>query len=209
MANKTIQYNLDQALGPKSYYNLTTAATYYPLSTGGGGILDKVVINKDTTGTLTIVDQASAEDSDVILDGQATSATDVTIVNADELDSQPDYPRKLVITPGGTTTDVAACTVTVTGTDANGAPISEDFTFLANASTGTEGSERFASITNVNIPAQDGGSATFDIGTIVGDTIATITNPAAGEVYDFNVKVQEGIEITNSATGDFTVVYLG
>ncbi len=206
--DKTIQYNLDQALGPKSYYNFTTNSTYYPASKGGGGILEKVIINKGLTGTLTLVDQAKVASATANLNAQATSATDVTIVNASGLVAQPTYPRRLVVTTGGTTGDVAACTVTISGTDVNGSPISEDFTITANQDGATNGTKRFKTIDNVNIPAQDGGSATFSVGALAGDTIATITNPATGNVYDYNVKLQEGLAATNSATGDITVVYL-
>jgi hypothetical protein len=208
MANKTIQYNLDQALGPKSYYNLTTAATYYPLSTGGGGILERVIIGKGFTGTVALVDQAKVASASSILSGQATSATTVTIVPAASLVAQPTYPRRLVVTPGGTTADVAACSVTIEGTDVSGVPISEDFAFLANASTATNGTLRFKTIEQITFPVQDGGSATFSVGALAGDTIATITNPSAGQVYEFNVALQEGLAVTNSATGDITVVYL-
>lgn len=63
--------------------------------------------------------------------------------------SQPDAPRNLTITPGATTASVAACTVTVSGTDYLNNSISEDFAFLDNASTATTGSKAFKTITSI------------------------------------------------------------
>ncbi len=78
---------------------------------------------------------------------------------------KPDYPRNIVITPGGTTADVAAMSITVAGKDCDGGAITEDFAFAANAATATTGNKAFAEITSVTIPAQDGAGATFDFGT--------------------------------------------
>jgi hypothetical protein len=76
-----------------------------------------------------------------------------------------DVPRNLSVTPAGTTADVAAGDVTVTGTNVEGKVISETFTFLANASTATVGNKAFKTVTSVSIPVQDGAAATFSIDT--------------------------------------------
>lgn len=78
----------------------------------------------------------------------STAAASITSFSA-----QPDVPRNIVITPGGTTADVAACTVVVAGTDFFGQSISEDFAFLANASTATTGSKAFKTVSSVTFPA--------------------------------------------------------
>lgn len=80
----------------------------------------------------------------------ATSGTAVTVTS---FLAQPDVPRNVVITPGGTTADVAACTVVVSGTDFNGQSLSENFAFLANASTATTGSKAFKTVSSVVFPA--------------------------------------------------------
>ena len=51
------------------------------------------------------------------------------VVTTDDI-TDPPYPRNLVITPGGTTADVAACSITVAGTNIADEAISEDFAFL-------------------------------------------------------------------------------
>ena len=67
--------------------------------------------------------------------------------------AQPDVPRNLVITPGGTTADVAACDVVVTGKNYFGNTITETLSFAANASTATTGSKAFKTVTSVAFPA--------------------------------------------------------
>jgi len=203
MSDKIIQYNLDQVLGVKKYTNITDTNANYLF----GGMLASVIINKSITGTITLVDQASAASATAILSTR-TSATRPTIVNASGLVAQPDYPRCLVITPGGTTANVAACSITVDGLDVNGAVISEDFAFADAQSSATNGSERFASISNINIPTQDGADVTFSVGTRAGDTICVITNPSAGDIFPYNIELKEGLELTASATPDIIVTYI-
>jgi hypothetical protein len=79
--------------------------------------------------------------------------------------TNPDFPRNLSVTPAGTTADVAAMSVTVTGTDVYGAALSEDFAFSANAATATVGSKAFKTVTGMSIPVQDGNGATFSVDT--------------------------------------------
>lgn len=76
-----------------------------------------------------------------------------------------DVPRNLVITPGGTTADVAASSITITGTNVEGKVITEDFAFLANATDPTVGNKAFKTVTGISIPQQDGAAATFAVTT--------------------------------------------
>lgn len=99
----------------------------------------------------------------------ATSAAAATLTT---FTNQPDVPRNLTITPTGTTGDVEACNVTVTGTNINGKQISEVFAFLADASTATVGNKAFKTVTRVQWAAncESGGfAATWNIG--VGEKI--------------------------------------
>lgn len=79
-----------------------------------------------------------------------TSTAAVTVTS---FTNQPDVPRNVVITPGGTTNDVAACTIVVNGTNYLNEAISEDFAFSANASSATTGNKAFKTITSVVFPA--------------------------------------------------------
>lgn len=104
----------------------------------------------------------------------ATSATAVHAAVTDDGTEQtitsgitnPDVPRNVTATPGGTSTDIGAIQVVVEGTDTFGEAISETLpAFTANATTAVTGSKAFATITSITIPAHDGTGATTSIGT--------------------------------------------
>jgi hypothetical protein len=78
-------------------------------------------------------------------------------------------PRNITVTPGGTTADVAAGNITVTGTNFYNEVITEDIAILANASTIVSGAKAFKTVTSVVFPIQDGAGATYTIG--VGDVL--------------------------------------
>jgi hypothetical protein len=93
----------------------------------------------------------------------ATSASATTTVTT--FTAQPDFPRNIVITPGGTTASVPAGDVVVTGTNIRGEVITENFTFAADASTATTGTKAFKTVTSIVYPIQDGAGATYNVGT--------------------------------------------
>lgn len=105
----------------------------------------------------------AAADNDIIHAAITGSDSGATVVNTGF--TNPDVPRNLVITPGGTTADVAAGNIVVTGTNVEGKVITESFAFLANATDPTVGAKAFKTVTSVSIPQQDGAAATFIIGT--------------------------------------------
>lgn len=80
--------------------------------------------------------------------------------------TNPDVPRALTATAGGTSADVAAVQVTVTGTDASGAVITEVLpAFTLNTTGIVTGNRAFATVTSYSVPAMDGTGATVSIGT--------------------------------------------
>jgi hypothetical protein len=112
------------------------------------------------------VDNPAAAGTADVLSAHA-GATSAAVATASTFVAQPDVPRNLVITPGGTTGDVESCIVTVTGTNIRGQAITEDFSFLANASTATTGTKAFRTVTGVSWAANcESGSfgATWSIG---------------------------------------------
>ena len=79
--------------------------------------------------------------------------------------TNPDVPRNITATAGGTAADIKAIQVTVTGTDERGRSISETLPAFTADSAGTVvGSKAFATVTSVTIPAHDGTGATTAIG---------------------------------------------
>lgn len=81
--------------------------------------------------------------------------TDGTGLTLTAFTAQPDFARTLSVLPLGTTADVAAGNVTVTGTDIHGSAIEEEFTFTANQATAVQGTKAFASVTQIEFPAED------------------------------------------------------
>lgn len=75
--------------------------------------------------------------------------------------TQPALPRVLTITPGGTTADVAACIITVSGYDPAGGAITDTFGFADNATATSVGRKVFQRVSSVAFPAncEDGGFA--------------------------------------------------
>lgn len=129
-----------------------------------------------------------AADPDRVLNDQATSSSVITTVTS--FVAQPDFPRNVTITPGGTTADVPAGDITVTGTNIRDEVITEALTLAANASTLKAGLKAFKTVTSIVFPIQDGAAATYDVGiadvlgldrAILGDTVLAVT---ADGVYE-------------------------
>jgi hypothetical protein len=80
--------------------------------------------------------------------------------------TNPDVPRNVTATAGGTAADVKAIQVIVAGTDMEGNAISETLPAFTVNTTGTVvGNKAFKTVTSITIPAHDGTGATTAIGT--------------------------------------------
>lgn len=95
---------------------------------------------------------------------KALTATSDSVATTITPTSQPDFARLISVTPGGTTTDVAAGDYILTGTDIRGNTITDTLTFAANASTKQVSVKAFKTVTSLVCPVQDGAGATFSIG---------------------------------------------
>jgi len=89
------------------------------------------------------------------------------IVTTTTVITNPDYPRNVVINPDGVAADVAACDITINGTDIYDAVLTEDIAIAENQAHDTlsTGLKAFKTVTSIVIPIQDGAGATFHIGT--------------------------------------------
>jgi hypothetical protein len=82
--------------------------------------------------------------------------------------TNPDVPRNITATSGGTAGDIKAITVTIAGTNIWGQAITEVLpAFTVDSATTVVGSKAFATVTSITIPAHDGLGATTAIGTAV------------------------------------------
>jgi len=79
--------------------------------------------------------------------------------------TNPDVPRNVTATSGGTAGDIKAIQVIVAGTNAEGVAITETLPiFTVNTATTVVGSKAFATVTSITIPAHDGTGATTAVG---------------------------------------------
>lgn len=109
---------------------------------------------------------------------QATSASVITTVTS--FAAQPDFARQITVDPGGTTNDVPAGDVTITGTNIRDEVITDTITFLANATATKATAKAFKTVTSVVFPIQDGADATYDIG--INDALGLDRKMSANEV---------------------------
>lgn len=94
-----------------------------------------------------------------VTDTGSTSTVTTAITN-------PDVPRNITATAGGTAGDIKAIQVIITGTDAEGVALTETLpAFTVNTAGTVTGSKAFATVTSISIPAHDGTGATTAIGT--------------------------------------------
>jgi len=103
-----------------------------------------------------------AVDDDRLKNDAATSNSVVT--NVTTFLAQPDFARKIIVTPGGVTADVPAGDVVITGTNIRNEVITDTLTFAANDTAAQTSLKAFKTVTNVLFPIQDGAGATYDIG---------------------------------------------
>ena len=113
----------------------------------------------------TTVTDAVATNTTYVLSANAgdTTGAGATVTAASITD--PDVPRVLTVTPGGTTADVAAGNVVITGTNCKGETVTDTLAFEANASSATTGVVAFKTITSIAFPAEDADyDATWSVG---------------------------------------------
>ncbi len=138
-----------------------------------------------------------AADDDNYLVDQATSDSVITTVTT--FLAQPDFPRNVTVTPGGTTADVPAGDITITGTNIRDEVITEAITLAANASTLKAGLKAFKTVTSVVFPVQDGAAATYDVG--FADVMGLDRKMAEASVLD---AYADGVRETTAATVTFS-----
>jgi hypothetical protein len=98
----------------------------------------------------------------------STVANKTTSTTWSTFSASIDFARNVTVTTGGTTADVKAGNVAITGTDIRGEALTENIAVIANQNSTSTGSRAFASVTKVVVPAQDGLAAEYSIG--VGDS---------------------------------------
>lgn len=137
-----------------------------------------------------------AVDADRLKAALATSASVVTTVTT--FLAQPDFARKISVTPGGTTNDVPTGDVVIAGTNIRGETITDTLSFTANDTAAQVSLKAFKTVTSVLFPVQDGAGATYDIG--VTDALGLKRCMSEAAVVDVYI---DGVRETTAATVTF------
>lgn len=123
-----------------------------PIAGGTGGVVQSQAVGSPAVGATTAVHAAVTDTGE--LQNVTTGITN------------PDVPRNLTATAGGTAGDIKAIQVTVTGTGIDDQVITEALPAFTVDTAGTVvGSKAFKTVTAISIPAHDGTGATTAIGT--------------------------------------------
>lgn len=105
--------------------------------------------------------RASAAGTNQIMTATALSNT---AANSYVIAPNPDVPRNAVVVIGGTAASVPAGNVVVTGTNSEGAVITENLALTAGATGTLTGNKAFRTIVKVTAPQATGTGATLSVG---------------------------------------------
>lgn len=138
---------------------------------------------------------ASATAIHAAITGSSSAAQTVTTSITD-----PDVPRTLVVTPGGTAADIGDGHIVITGTNVEGKTITEHFQLVDGDTTALAGKKAFKTVTSILIPVCDGAAATFSIGT--GDIFGLYhrLSPGASRTLKLYIWTTEGTYTLDSST---------
>ena len=155
---KTINIALAKTTANKNTATLIQAAIRGLVTVGGVSVATFTCAAGGNWDTAAV---ATGESGAVSFSGGQTAAAQVITT----FDGQPAVPRNVTATAGGTSGDVKAVQVVVTGTNMNDEVISETLpAFTVNQTGIVTGAKAFKTVTSVTIPAHDGTGATTAIG---------------------------------------------
>ena len=100
--------------------------------------------------------------SDTAVHAAITSAFSAQTITSGITD--PDVPRVLKVQPGGTASNIGNGVITITGTNVEGATITDTFQLVDGNTTEIDGTKAFKTVTSIAIPACEGTAATFSVG---------------------------------------------
>jgi hypothetical protein len=173
------------------------------LKSAGGGSETRAFIAKwvgsPALGTTTAVHAAVTDDG--------TTQTITTAI------TNPDVPRALTATTGGTSGDIkGSAAVTITGTDFNGNALTETLpVFTDDTGTTVTSLNAFKTVTSISQPAHDGTGATVEYG--VADKLGVAHKMAVNTVLPGKTSLNGTLEgtdptVTASATASKVLVDL-
>jgi len=78
--------------------------------------------------------------------------------------TDPDVPRVLIVKPAGTAGAIGAGLVIITGTNVEGATITDNFRLVDGDTTAITGTKAFKTVTSIRVPGMDAVGATVSVG---------------------------------------------
>jgi hypothetical protein len=140
---------------------ITDGTAAWPVRESFGTLNYKNLFNLSFGYTQTHKKVAAGTNTSVLAATAGASTAQTVTTNI----TQPDVPRALSVTVGGSAAGVQAGSVIVTGTNREGKVISEAFPVTVGFTGTLNGVKAFKTVTSVFIPAQLGATATFAVGT--------------------------------------------
>jgi hypothetical protein len=120
--------------------------------------------------------------------------------------SQPDVARSILVTPVGTTADVAAGNIALTGVDILGAVITENLAVTSGQSIAVESTKTYRSITSIQFPVEASPyGALWDVG--FGDRLG-LNDCLSGSAYFSFLELSGASETVSSLNTSSSVVSL-
>lgn len=154
----------------------------------------QVMLEKD------VITSPIAANTNQIIEGYDgdSSGFDVLLTS---VDGQPDVARNLVVTPAGTTADVAAGNVVITGVDIRGNQISETFAIVENQAVATVGNKAFFRVDTITLPAEASPfGATWSVG--VGSKLGVRKCLDGVGFFDKAINLSDGALVTTAFSTD-------
>lgn len=135
----------------------------YPIQRWSAGTIRLKGLYNNTFGYTETRKEVVAGSATAVLAATAGGTTVTTVTSGI---TNPDVPRALSVTPGGTAADILDSVVTVNGVNVEGKAISEIFRTAAGSTTIINGNLAFKRVTSVVIGQMGGSGATFSVGTL-------------------------------------------
>lgn len=151
----------------------------------GGTLNFKNIYNMSFGYTQTHKKVAAGTTTAVLAATNASASADTTVTSGI---TNPDVPRVLSVTIGGTATSVNSSSIVVSGYNVEGKPITESF-IVTIGTTGTiNGTKAFKRVTSVFIPKQAGSGVTVAVGTrnILGVRHRLFNQNTTAKVYSYS-----------------------
>lgn len=129
-------------------------------TTGIANSQDLKAIYGNSFGYTAAKKKVAGASTTALLNAGVTGTAPVTLAT-----TNPDVPRRLTVTIGGTTANILDAGIVVSGFNIEGKPMSESFQVAQGTGATINGSKAFAVVSSVFVPGMSGTGVTVSVGT--------------------------------------------